>query len=105
MCRTLMGNWSVLSGEWLEFECASMLQVHTVAAGGGSLLHFNGGRFQVGPDSAGAVWACLLPKIGPLAVTDANVMVGKLQPELFTSFLGQSRMSRWMRSCGRSLRI
>ena len=68
---------------------APMLQVHTVAAGGGSLLHFNGGRFQVGPDSAGAdPGPACYRRGGPLAVTDANVMVGKLQPELFPSIFG-----------------
>lgn len=68
---------------------APMLQVHTVAAGGGSLLHFDGGRFQVGPDSAGAdPGPACYRRGGPLAVTDANVMVGKLQPELFPSIFG-----------------
>ena len=58
---------------------APMMLIHTVAAGGGSILHFDGARFRVGPDSAGANPG---PKCyrrgGPLAVTDANVMVGKL---------------------------
>ncbi|NWG22836.1 MAG: 5-oxoprolinase, partial [Pseudorhodoplanes sp.] len=57
---------------------APMMLIHTVAAGGGSILHFDGARFRVGPDSAGANPG---PKCyrrgGPLAVTDANVMVGK----------------------------
>src|SRR5215471_5352536 len=61
-----------------------MMLIHTVAAGGGSILHFDGARFRVGPDSAGANPG---PKCyrrdGPLAVTDANVMVGKLIPEFF----------------------
>ena len=68
---------------------APMMRIHTVAAGGGSLLHFDGSRFQVGPDSAGANPG---PKCyrrnGPLAVTDANVMVGKLVPEFFPSVFG-----------------
>ena len=63
---------------------APMMLIHTVAAGGGSILHFDGARFRVGPDSAGADPG---PKCyrrgGPLAVTDANVMVGKLIPEFF----------------------
>ncbi|HWV41190.1 hydantoinase/oxoprolinase family protein, partial [Pseudorhodoplanes sp.] len=60
---------------------APMMRIHTVAAGGGSILHFDGARFRVGPDSAGANPG---PKCyrrgGPLAVTDANVMIGKLMP-------------------------
>src|SRR5271166_4763023 len=60
---------------------APMMLIHTVAAGGGSVLHYDGARFRVGPDSAGANPG---PKCyrrgGPLAVTDANVMAGKLIP-------------------------
>ncbi len=68
---------------------APMMLIHTVAAGGGSVLHFDGARFRVGPDSAGANPG---PKCyrrgGPLAVTDANVMVGKLIPEFFPRIFG-----------------
>jgi len=68
---------------------APMMLIHTVAAGGGSLLHFDGARFRVGPDSAGANPG---PKCyrrgGPLAVTDANVMVGKLIPDFFPKIFG-----------------
>ncbi len=68
---------------------APMMLIHTVAAGGGSILHFDGARFRVGPDSAGASPG---PKCyrrdGPLAVTDANVMVGKLIPEFFPTIFG-----------------
>ncbi|HEY1473262.1 MAG TPA: hydantoinase B/oxoprolinase family protein [Pseudolabrys sp.] len=68
---------------------APMMLIHTVAAGGGSILHFDGARFRVGPDSAGANPG---PKCyrrnGPLAVTDANVMVGKLIPEFFPRIFG-----------------
>jgi 5-oxoprolinase (ATP-hydrolysing) len=68
---------------------APMMLIHTVAAGGGSILHFDGARFRVGPDSAGANPG---PKCyrrgGPLAVTDANVMVGKLMPEFFPKIFG-----------------
>jgi 5-oxoprolinase (ATP-hydrolysing) len=68
---------------------ASMMLIHTVAAGGGSVLHFDGARFRVGPDSAGANPG---PKCyrrgGPLAVTDANVMVGKLIPDFFPKIFG-----------------
>ena len=66
-----------------------MMAIHTVAAGGGSILHYDGARFRVGPDSAGAVPG---PKAyrggGPLTVTDANVMVGKLRPGLFPKIFG-----------------
>ncbi len=66
-----------------------MMAIHTVAAGGGSVLHFDGARFRVGPDSAGADPG---PKCyrrgGPLAVTDANVMVGKLSPDFFPRIFG-----------------
>jgi 5-oxoprolinase (ATP-hydrolysing) len=66
-----------------------MMAIHTVAAGGGSILHYDGARFRVGPDSAGADPG---PKCyrrgGPLAVTDANVMVGKLSPQFFPRIFG-----------------
>ncbi|MGD0418758.1 MAG: hydantoinase B/oxoprolinase family protein [Xanthobacteraceae bacterium] len=68
---------------------APMMLIHTVAAGGGSVLHFDGARFRVGPDSAGANPG---PKCyrrgGPLAVTDANVMVGKLLSDFFPKIFG-----------------
>jgi 5-oxoprolinase (ATP-hydrolysing) len=68
---------------------APMMLIHTVAAGGGSILHFDGARFRVGPDSAGANPG---PKCyrrgGPLAVTDANIMVGKLLPDFFPKIFG-----------------
>jgi 5-oxoprolinase (ATP-hydrolysing) len=68
---------------------APMMLIHTVAAGGGSILHYDGARFRVGPDSAGANPgpACYRRK-GPLAVTDANVMVGKLIPDFFPKIFG-----------------
>jgi 5-oxoprolinase (ATP-hydrolysing) len=68
---------------------APMMRIHTVAAGGGSALHFESGRYSVGPDSAGAVPgpACYR-RGGPLTVTDANVMVGKLIPEHFPAIFG-----------------
>ncbi|EJN02269.1 hydantoinase B/oxoprolinase family protein [Phyllobacterium sp. YR531] len=68
---------------------APMMLIHTVAAGGGSILHFQDGRFSVGPDSAGAKPgpACYRNG-GPLAVTDANVMVGKLIPDFFPAIFG-----------------
>jgi len=68
---------------------APMMLIHTVAAGGGSILHFDGARFRVGPDSAGAnPGPTCYRRGGPLAVTDANVMVGKLTPEFFPKIFG-----------------
>ncbi|WP_328431146.1 hydantoinase B/oxoprolinase family protein [Streptomyces sp. NBC_00453] len=68
---------------------APMLDIHTVAAGGGSVLHFDGSRYRVGPDSAGADPgpACYRGG-GPLAVTDANVMLGRIQPAHFPKVFG-----------------
>jgi 5-oxoprolinase (ATP-hydrolysing) len=68
---------------------APMLDIHTVAAGGGSILHFDGSRYRVGPDSAGADPgpACYRGG-GPLAVTDANVMLGRIQPSHFPAVFG-----------------
>ncbi|HYB80599.1 MAG TPA: hydantoinase B/oxoprolinase family protein, partial [Mycobacterium sp.] len=68
---------------------APMLDIHTVAAGGGSILHFDGSRYRVGPDSAGANPgpACYRGG-GPLAVTDANVMLGRIQPAHFPAVFG-----------------
>jgi 5-oxoprolinase (ATP-hydrolysing) len=68
---------------------APMMSIHTVAAGGGSILHFDGARYRVGPDSAGASPgpACYR-RGGPLAVTDANVMLGKIQPKYFPRVFG-----------------
>lgn len=66
-----------------------MLNIHTVAAGGGSILHFDQGRFRVGPDSAGAnPGPACYRRGGPLTVTDANVMLGKVRPEFFPRVFG-----------------
>lgn len=66
-----------------------MMSIHTVAAGGGSILQFDGARYRVGPQSAGAnPGPASYSKGGPLTVTDANVMVGKLQPEFFPKVFG-----------------
>ncbi len=66
-----------------------MLHIHTVAAGGGSILHFDGNRFNVGPDSAGAnPGPMCYRRGGPLTVTDANVCVGKIKPEFFPNVFG-----------------
>ena len=68
---------------------APMMRIHTVAAGGGSILHFEAGRFRAGPDSAGAnPGPACYRRGGPLAVTDANVMLGKLQPDFFPAIFG-----------------
>ncbi|MGB9938280.1 hydantoinase B/oxoprolinase family protein [Methanosarcina sp.] len=86
------------SGEYersLETEIAGvrlrspMMRIHTVAAGGGSILHYEGGRFRVGPDSAGSdPGPACYRKGGPLTVTDCNVMLGKLQPAFFPRIFG-----------------
>ena len=68
---------------------APMMSIHTVAAGGGSILEFDGARFRVGPQSAGAnPGPACYRRGGPLAVTDANVMVGKIQPAWFPKVFG-----------------
>ncbi|MEU5523311.1 hydantoinase B/oxoprolinase family protein [Streptomyces sp. NPDC047860] len=68
---------------------APMLDIHTVAAGGGSVLHFDGSRYRVGPDSAGAdPGPVCYRRGGPLAVTDANVMLGRIQPAHFPAVFG-----------------
>ena len=68
---------------------APMMSIHTVAAGGGSILEFDGARFRVGPQSAGAnPGPASYRRGGPLAVTDANVMVGKIQPRYFPKVFG-----------------
>ncbi len=71
---------------------APMMLIHTVAAGGGSILHFDGARFRVGPDSAGAnPGPMCYRRGGPLAVTDANVMVGKLIADFFPKIFGTAQ--------------
>ncbi len=68
---------------------APMMSIHTVAAGGGSILHFDGARYRVGPDSAGAnPGPASYRKNGPLTVTDCNVMLGKIQPGFFPPVFG-----------------
>ena len=68
---------------------APMMSVHTVAAGGGSLLQFDGARLRVGPQSAGAnPGPASYRRGGPLTTTDANVLLGKLQPAYFPSVFG-----------------
>ncbi len=68
---------------------APMLSIHTVAAGGGSILTFDGSRYRVGPESAGAnPGPACYRRGGPLATTDANVMLGKIQPGYFPNVFG-----------------
>jgi 5-oxoprolinase (ATP-hydrolysing) len=70
---------------------APMLSIHTIAAGGGSILHFDGQRYRVGPDSAGAdPGPACYRRGGPLTVTDCNVMLGKIQPGYFPKVFGAS---------------
>ncbi len=70
---------------------APMMAINTVAAGGGSILHFDGARYRVGPDSAGAnPGPACYRRGGPLTVTDANVCVGKIQPAHFPAIFGPS---------------
>ncbi len=74
---------------------APMMHIHTVAAGGGSILQFDGARFRVGPESAGAnPGPACYRRGGPLAVTDCNVMLGKIQPEFFPSVFGPNADER-----------
>jgi 5-oxoprolinase (ATP-hydrolysing) len=68
---------------------APMMSIHTVAAGGGSVLRFDGARMRVGPESAGAnPGPASYRRGGPLTVTDANVMLGKIQPHCFPAVFG-----------------
>ena len=70
---------------------APMMHIHTVAAGGGSVLTYDGARFRVGPDSAGAnPGPACYRRGGPLTVTDCNVMLGKIQPDHFPKVFGPS---------------
>ncbi|TDO54350.1 5-oxoprolinase (ATP-hydrolysing) [Kribbella sp. VKM Ac-2527] len=70
---------------------APMMSIHTVAAGGGSILSFDGSRYRVGPGSAGAdPGPASYRKGGPLTVTDANVMLGRIQPDFFPAVFGEN---------------
>ena len=89
---------SLYAGRWeraFDTEVAGarlrvpMMAIHTIAAGGGSILHFDSGRFRVGPDSAGAnPGPVSYRRHGPLTVTDANIMVGKIQAAHFPAIFG-----------------
>ena len=68
---------------------APMLHIHTVAAGGGSICRFDGGRLRVGPESAGAnPGPACYRRGGPLTVTDCNVLLGRIQPDFFPRVFG-----------------
>ena len=72
-----------------------MMKIHTIAAGGGSILHFDGERFRVGPDSAGAnPGPASYRRNGPLTVTDCNVMLGKIQADFFPALFGPGSNQR-----------
>jgi 5-oxoprolinase (ATP-hydrolysing) len=69
-----------------------MMNIHTVAAGGGSVLHFEGGRLRVGPQSAGAnPGPACYRKGGPLTVTDLQLLLGRIRPEFFPAVFGPGR--------------
>ncbi|QDZ20245.1 hydantoinase B/oxoprolinase [Chloropicon primus] len=71
---------------------APMMDIHTVASGGGSVCYFDGNRFRVGPHSAGAnPGPCSYRKGGPITITDCNVMTGKLQPSHFPHVFGENQ--------------
>jgi len=81
-----LSDESVVAGVRIR---APMMRIHTVAAGGGSILHFDGARYRVGPDSAGAnPGPACYRRGGPLTVTDANLMLGKIQPAFFPAVFG-----------------
>ncbi|MCF6221086.1 MAG: hydantoinase B/oxoprolinase family protein [Robiginitomaculum sp.] len=74
---------------------APMLEIHTVAAGGGSVLDYDGARFLVGPKSAGAnPGPAAYKRSGPITVTDINVVLGKLQPQFFPAIFGAGQDER-----------
>jgi N-methylhydantoinase A/oxoprolinase/acetone carboxylase beta subunit len=87
-----------------------MMQIHTVAAGGGSICRFDGARFRVGPESAGAdPGPACYRKGGPLTVTDCNLFLGRIDPAFFPAVFGppaaisrstlkQRRVRGWRRS-------
>jgi 5-oxoprolinase (ATP-hydrolysing) len=71
--------------------CVPMMHIHTVAAGGGSICSFDGGRLRVGPESAGAnPGPAAYRRDGPLTVTDCNVLLGRLPPDFFPKIFGPS---------------
>ena len=82
---------------------APMLEIHTVAAGGGSILSFDGERFRAGPDSAGAnPGPTCYRRGGPLTVTDINVALGKLSPDFFPAIFGPGQDQKLDAGIGKS---
>jgi 5-oxoprolinase (ATP-hydrolysing) len=82
----------VIAGVRLQ---SPMLDVHTIAAGGGSVLHFTDGRFAAGPDSAGAdPGPASYGRDGPLTLTDVQVLLGHLRPDTLPSLFGKDGRSR-----------
>ena len=82
----------VIAGVRLQ---SPMLDVHTIAAGGGSILHFTDGRFAAGPDSAGAdPGPASYGRDGPLTLTDVQVLLGHLRPDTLPSLFGRDGRSR-----------
>ena len=85
---------------------APMMQIHTIAAGGGSICRFESGRFQVGPQSAGAdPGPACYRKGGPLTVTDCNLVLGRIDPGFFPRVFGPNadeaaRSRRFARPAG-----
>ncbi len=68
---------------------APMMSIHSIAAGGGSIIHFDGARLRVGPESAAAnPGPASYRRAGPLTITDANVLLGRIQPEFFPRVFG-----------------
>ena len=79
-------NETIVAGTRIR---APMLRIHTVAAGGGSICHWDGARLSVGPESAGAnPGPAAYGRGGPLTVTDCNVLLGKIQPDHFPHLFG-----------------
>ena len=80
-----------------------MLDVHTIAAGGGSILHFTDGRFAAGPDSAGAdPGPACYGRDGPLTLTDVQVLLGHLRPDTLPAVFGQTALANRYRGRARS---
>ncbi len=76
---------------------APMLSIHSIAAGGGSIIRFDGARLRVGPESAGASpGPASYRRGGPLTITDANVLLGRIQPEFFPRVFGPGAINPWM---------
>ena len=93
--RYELGDENLIAGVRIR---APMMQIHTIAAGGGSICRFDGMRFRVGPESAGARPgpACYRGG-GPLTVTDCNLFLGRISAEIFQPCLGRTATSRSIR--------